>query len=112
MITDLCPPKNLLFTINLKAGYHHMNIYEPHWKYPGFKWQGQYYVFTQLPFGFLPACYIFTMVMRQLTKFWRARGYCLVHYIEDFFFACRSTAEFARVLASVLEDLAAAGLVV
>jgi hypothetical protein len=112
MITDLCLPKDLLFTIDLKAGYHHINIYEPHWKYLGFKWQGQYYVFSQLPFGLAPACYVFTMVMRQLTKSCRARGYCLVHYIDDFFFACRSSAEFARVQASVLGDLAAAGLVV
>ncbi|GAQ91382.1 DNA Adenine methyltransferase [Klebsormidium nitens] len=52
------------------------------------------------------------MVMRQLTKSWRARGYRLVHYIDDFFFACRSSAEFARVQACVLADLAAAGLVV
>jgi hypothetical protein len=112
MITDLCIPKDLLFTIDLKAGYHHIDIYEPHWKYLGFKWQCQYYVFTQLPFGLAPACYVFTMVTRQLTKSWRARGYCLVHYINDFFFACRSSAEFARVQASVLGDLAAAGLVV
>ncbi|GAQ81226.1 reverse transcriptase [Klebsormidium nitens] len=112
MISELCLPKDLLFTIDLKAGYHHIDIFEPHWKYLGFQWRGQYYVFTQLPFGLAPACYVFTMVMRQLTKSWRARGYCLVHYIDDFFFACRSSAEFARVQACVLADLAAAGFVV
>jgi hypothetical protein len=112
MISELCLPKDLLFTIDLKAGYHHIDTYGPHWKYLGFQWRGQYYVFTQLPFGLAPACYVFTMVMRQLTKSWRARGYRLVHYIDDFFFACHSPAEFARVQASVLGDLAAAGLVV
>jgi hypothetical protein len=112
MISELCLPQHLLFTIDLKAGYHHIDVYEPHWKYLGFQWQGQCYVFTQLPFGLAPACYVFTMLMRQLTKSWRARGYRLVHYIDDFFFAGRSSAEFARVQASVLGDLAAAGLVV
>ncbi|GAQ88451.1 reverse transcriptase [Klebsormidium nitens] len=112
MISDLCQPLDFLFTIDLKAGYHHIDIYEPHWKYLGFQWQGQFYVFTQLPFGLAPACYVFTMVMRQLTKSWRERGYRLVHYIDDFFFACRDSVEFARVQASVLADLAAAGLVV
>jgi hypothetical protein len=39
-------------------------------------------------------------------------GYRPVHYIDDFLFACQSSTEFARVQASVLGDLAAAGLVV
>lgn len=112
MLADLCLPKDLLFTVDLKSGYHHIDIFEPHWKYLGFQWKGQYYVFTQLPFGLAPACYVFTMVMRQITKSWRARGYRLVHYIDDFLLACHSSAEFARVQASVLGDLAAAGLVV
>ncbi|GAQ87463.1 reverse transcriptase [Klebsormidium nitens] len=112
LISELCLPQDFLFTIDLKAGYHHIDIYEPHWKYLGFEWQGQYFVFTQLPFGLAPACHVFTMVMRQLTKSWRARGFKLVHYIDDFFFTCRSAAEFSRVQASVLADLAAAGLVV
>ncbi|GAQ93012.1 reverse transcriptase [Klebsormidium nitens] len=112
MVSELCSPNDFLFTVDLKSSYHHIDIYEPHWKYLGFQWQGQYYVFTQLPFGLAPACYVFTMVMRQLTKSWRARGYRLVHYIDEFFFACRDKAEFARVQACVLADLAAAGLVV
>jgi hypothetical protein len=112
MLAELCLPKDLLFTVDLKSGYHHIDIFEPHWKYLGFQWRGQYYVFTQLPFGIAPACYIFTMVMRQLTKSWRTRGYRLIHCIDDFLFACRSSAEFARVQTSVLADLAAAGLVV
>jgi hypothetical protein len=112
MISELCLPKDLLFTIDLKSGYHHIDIFEPHWKYLGFQWKGQYYVFTQLPFGLAPACYMFTMVMRQITKSWRARGYRLVYYIDDFLFAYQSSAEFARVQTSVLADLAAAGLVV
>jgi hypothetical protein len=112
MLAELCLPKDLLFTVDLKSGYHHIDIFEPHWKYLGFQWRGQYYLFTQLPFGLAPACYVFTMVMRQLTKSWRTRGYRLIHYIDDFLFACRSSAEFARVQTSVLADLAAAGLVV
>lgn len=56
MISELCLPRDLLFTVDLKAGYHHIDIFEPHWKYSGFQWQGRYYVFTQLPFGLAPAC--------------------------------------------------------
>jgi hypothetical protein len=107
LITELCLPQDFIFTVDLKAGYHYIDIFEPHWKY-----LGQYYVFTQLPFSLAPTCYVFTMVMRQLTKSWRQGGYRLIHYIDNFFFACRDSAEFARVQSAVLGDLAAAGLVV
>lgn len=87
-------------------------MYEEHWKYLGFQWPDQYYVFTQLPFGLAPACYVFTKVMRQLVKSWRSRGVRLIPYIDDFIFFCKDRAEFARVQASVLAELSAAGLVV
>ena len=63
-----------LFTSDLKSGYHHIDIYQPHWKYLGFAWgEGetqQYYVFTVLPFGLTTACYVFTKLMRPLVKHW------------------------------------------
>lgn len=69
-------------------------------------------MFTQLPFGLAPACYVFTKVLRQLVKSWRVRGIRLIPYIDDFLFACRGSSEFVRVQASVLAELAAAGFVV
>ena len=48
-----------LFSFDLKAGYHHIDIAETHRKYLGFSWQKRYYVFTVLPFGLSTACYIF-----------------------------------------------------
>jgi hypothetical protein len=111
-VSDLCQQGNFLFTVDLKSGYHHIDIHQDFWKYLGFQWRGQYYVFTQLPFGLAPACYVFTKVMRQLVKSWRSRGIRLIPYIDDFLFACRDSAEFVRIQASVLAELAAAGLVV
>ena len=111
-VPDLCSPGDFCFTVDLKSGYHHIDMFEEHWQYLGFDWRGYYYVFTQLPFGLAPACYVFTKVMRQLVKSWRERGIRLIPYIDDFFFACKDSVEFARVQAAVLADLAAAGLVV
>jgi hypothetical protein len=48
--------------------------------------------------------------MRKLVKSWRSRGIRLVPYIDDFIFFCKDKAEFARVQASVLAELSAAGL--
>ena len=30
---------DLLFKFDLKSGYHHVDIYEPHQKYLGFAWE-------------------------------------------------------------------------
>jgi hypothetical protein len=111
-VSDLCQQGKLLFTVDLKSGYHHIDIHQEFWKYLGFQWRGQYYVFTQLPFGLAHACYVFTKVMRQLVKSWRSRGIRLILYIDDFLFARRDTADFVRVQANMLAELAAAGLIV
>jgi hypothetical protein len=111
-VANPCQQDDLLFTIDLKSGYHHVDIHRDFWQYLGFQWRGQYYVSTQLPFGLAPACYVFTTVLRQLVKSWRARGIRLIPYIDDFLFACRGSSEFIRVQASVLAELAAAGFVV
>jgi hypothetical protein len=111
-VSELCSLGDLLFTVDLKSGYHHVDIFQDHWQFLGFQWRGRYYVFTQLPFGLAPACYVFTKLMRQIVKLWRSRGIRLIPYIDDFLFACKDTAQFARVQAAVLGDLAAAGLVI
>ena len=54
---------DFLFSFDLKSGYHHVDICREHWKYLGFSWGGQYYVFTVLPFGLSSACYIFTKMV-------------------------------------------------
>jgi hypothetical protein len=58
-VVDLCQPNDYLFTVDLKSGYHHIDIHERNWQYLGFKWNGSYYVFCQLPFGWrLPVLFL------------------------------------------------------
>ena len=44
-----------LFTVNLKSGYHHIDIFELHRKSLGLQWQEceipQYFILAVLPFG-------------------------------------------------------------
>ena len=48
-----------LFKIDLKNGFHHQDIFEPHQKFLGFSWvfKGniKFFVFTVLPFGLTTA---------------------------------------------------------
>jgi len=58
-------PDDYMFTLDLKSGYHHMDVCKADWKYLGFEWQGIFYTFTQLPFGLTSACWAFTKLMRE-----------------------------------------------
>ena len=69
--------EDFLIKFDLKSGYHHFDIFEPHQEYLDFSWGlGEdfgYFVFNVLPFGLATACYVFTKLMR----FWRgwSKGY-------------------------------------
>jgi hypothetical protein len=110
-VEHLAKLRDMLFTVDLKSGYHHIDIDPENWRYLGFEWMGQFYVFCQLPFGLATACFVFTKVLKQLVQFWRKQGIRLIPYIDDFLFICSSSDEFAAVQAKVLGDFAKAGFV-
>ena len=78
---------DLMFTFDLKSGYHHIDICPMQWTYLGFAWNRGghrcYFVFTVLPFGLATACYVFTKVLRPLVKYWRGKGVKNVLYLDD-----------------------------
>ena len=76
-----------LYNFDIKSGYHHIDIFEPHQTYLGFSWvidgKTRYFTFTVLPFGLGSAPYIFTKIMRCLVKFWRGQGIAIAVYLDD-----------------------------
>ena len=72
-----------LFSVDLKSGYHHVEIADIHHKYLGFAWNKKFYTFMVLPFGLASACYIFTKLLRPLVRYWRAKGLRIVIYLDD-----------------------------
>jgi hypothetical protein len=99
------------FSVDLKSGYHHVDIHPDYWKYLGFEWNGDFYVFCQLPFGLASACYVFSKIIKQLAQRWRSMGIRVIAYIDDFFFVCSSSAEFVSVQRQVISDFTEAGFV-
>ena len=81
--------ENFLFKFDLKCGYHHVAIYNPHHTYLGFQWEigcvTRYFCFAVLPFGLSTASFIFTKVCRPLVKWWRFHGIRIVLYLNDDF---------------------------
>ena len=75
-VIQLLKKGDYVFSFDIKSGYHHIDIFEEHRKYLSFCWKFEdgtirYFHFNVLPFGLWPAPYVFTKVMRQLTKYWR-----------------------------------------
>ena len=66
---------DLMFSFDLKSGYHHVDIAHEHWKYLGFTWKSHYYIiFTVLHFGLSSAGYIFTKLVCAMVGYRRAKG--------------------------------------
>lgn len=107
----MCKLKDLLFTVDLKSGYHHVDVDPSFWQFLGFEWQGRYYVFCRLSFDLATACFVFTKILKQLVQHWRSMGIRLIPYIDEFLFFTSSVQEFASVQAQVLADFSKAGFV-
>ena len=104
-----------LFSFDLKSGYHHVDIFEPHWQFFGFKWEvkgvTQFYLFTVLPFGLATACYAFTKLLWPLVKYWHSQGLRALLYLDDGIVAVAGKEAAGRASRKVREDLVRAGLV-
>lgn len=105
-------PGDFIFTCDLTAGYHHVDMHADSVQYMGFEWEGQFYVFTQLPFGLAPACWAFTKITRELLGKWRSAGHRNTGYIDDSLHAARSLAAAHAQRAVVLADFERCGFIV
>ena len=76
-----------MFYLDLKSGYHHIDIFGPHKQFLGFCWEKkesmQFYMLTVLPFGLATACYAFTKLLHPLVKYWRSQGLRAILYLDD-----------------------------
>ena len=104
------------FTFDFKSGYHHVPINLKHQKYLGFSWEiegkTKYFKFLVLPFGLSSACFLFTKLLRQLVKKWRARGIKCVMYIDDGIAGSPSLQLTTKIRDVMLDDLQNAGFTV
>ena len=76
-----------MFTFDLKSGYHHIQIFPPHYTYLGFSFTDvrgvvRYFCFTVLPFGLSSAGFIFSKVLRELIRYWHNNFIKVVLFIS------------------------------
>ena len=78
-----------MFSLDLKSGYHHIDIHPDYQTFLGFTWKfpGEIsfrnFVFTILPFGLSSAPYIFTKCLKLLEKYWRINGVNIALFLDD-----------------------------
>ncbi|CAI7840860.1 unnamed protein product [Closterium sp. NIES-54] len=101
-----------MFSIDLKSGYHHVDIHPSCWKYLGFRFDGKTYVFRSLPFSLATTPFVFTQLIKQLARRWRAMGVWVIPYVDDILFLCDTEAKARATCQSIIHDLNKAGLVI
>ncbi len=77
-------PQDTLFSMDRKSGYHHVSLQATSWKYFGFQWECTTYVFTVLPFGWAPACYIYNTLSSVVAAYYRSFGLHCILYLDYF----------------------------
>lgn len=71
-------------TVDLKDAYYLIAVNKKHRKYLRFKFQGELFEFSVLPFGLNCAPLIFTKLMRPIVMILRKAGFLSVIYLDDF----------------------------
>ncbi|CAI7926431.1 unnamed protein product [Closterium sp. NIES-54] len=111
-VAELVHEDDWMFAVDLKSGYHHVDIHPCCWKFLGFQFDGRSYVFRSLPFGLATAPFVFTQLIKQLARRWRALGVRVIPYVDDILFLCRTAADVRTTGQMVVQDLSKAGLVI
>ncbi|CAI7889137.1 unnamed protein product, partial [Closterium sp. NIES-53] len=111
-VAELVHEDDWMFAVDLKSGYHHVDIHPSCWKFLGFQFDGRSYVFRSLPFGLATAPFVFTQLIKQLSRRWQALGVRVIPYVDDIPFLCRTAAGSRTTGQMVVQDLRKAGLVI
>ena len=74
---------HFVFNLDLKAAYH--TVLANPWlaRLFGFHWDGSYWHWTCLPFGFRLSPFVFCRVVKQVVKLWRRAGLSVLSYVDD-----------------------------
>lgn len=72
-------------TIDHKAGYHHVALHPDSWQFFGFEWEGEFFVFTVLAFGWCSAPVIYASLSEAVARYLRSRDVPVLTWIDDFY---------------------------
>ncbi len=83
-VIDYIQPHDLLITVDIKNGYHHIPVALEHQQFLGISFRGRYFVWQVLPFGLNASPYFFCKTVRPVIQYLRMRDIRLTSYVDDF----------------------------
>ena len=98
---------DLLISVDLKDGFHHVGMKPEFWTFFGMYWRGSFYVWTVIPFGMSASPWIFKKILEPVTQYLRELGLRLALFVDDFFQMARRRFALGHrdLLLETLEDL-------
>jgi len=99
----------LMGRVDCASGYHTIPVNEAFKPFLCFFWKEKFYCFNVLPFGLAVAPWIYTTVMRELTRIWRKKGLNLLQYLDDSAWVCMSVDAWRQHACLVIDLLQGAG---
>lgn len=82
-LVNIIEPGDFMSTSDDKSGYWQLDMHPDMWQYLGFQYKGVYYCFKVLPFGVSTACWIYTVLKKELYRPMREAGARLQFLIDD-----------------------------
>ena len=76
-------PESLLTVWDHKSGYFHVPLHPDTQQYFGFEFEGRYYVYTVLPFGWNVSPYVYQTLSRLVSSYLRRLGIPDFAYLDD-----------------------------
>ena len=92
----LVSPGCFMAKLDLRDAYYLVSVHPEFRKFLRFRFRGQLYKFTCLPFGLCTAPYTFTKLLRPVVASLRAKGLISVIYLDDFLLIGTSREECIR----------------
>jgi hypothetical protein len=106
-VASILKPGDYLTSVDLQDGFYHIPIRKEDTEFFSFQFEGRYFSFQVLPFGFCLSPYFFAKILRPVVKYLRELGIRLSLYVDDFCI-CASVKEITDhtdLVVSTLEDL-------
>ena len=74
---------DVMISIDLKNGYHHIPISQNDQTYLGFAWKNIYYVWQVCPFGLSVIGYYFNKCIRSVVEYLRLQDLRIIFFVDD-----------------------------
>lgn len=85
-LTDLprnVSPGHYQTTFDDKSGYDHIRLHPSSYQFFGLAWEGWYFTYVTLPFGWKASAYLYNSIGMAATHFIRSKGVPCSQYIDD-----------------------------